>query len=120
ILCHVARDRLTGRLDFTAPVGGPSFAPRSFYVEDGMLVGATSASPGDRIEESALRQNFITREQHRRLAGALAGLATRRAAMMLLESGLIKPQELTVLVDRRTEEVVYGLFGQGELCCSLV
>jgi hypothetical protein len=76
------------------------------------VVGAASNAPGERVEEVALRLGLLTREQHRQVAGTAAALATRRAALLLLERGYVKPAELTALVRRRTDEVVFGVFGE--------
>jgi CheY-like chemotaxis protein len=106
LLALAARAGLSGRLDFgTAD-------PRSVYFEDGRIVGATSAAPAERVEEVALRLGLLTREQHRQAVPAVAGLSTRRAALALLDRGFLKPEELTPLVRRRTEGVVFALFGE--------
>ncbi|HEY6107019.1 MAG TPA: DUF4388 domain-containing protein [Anaeromyxobacteraceae bacterium] len=106
VLALADRGRLTGRVDF----GGD--APRSLYFEEGRVVGATSGAPHERIEEVALRLGLVTRDQHRQAAPAIAGLASRRAALALLDRGFLKPAELTALVRRRTEEVLYALFAE--------
>ncbi len=106
LLSRAARLRLSGRLDFAGS------APRSLYWEEGRIVGATSGAPAERVEEVAQRLGLITREQHRQAAPACAGLPSRRAAMALLDSGFVKPEELTGLVRRRTEEVVFALFAE--------
>jgi len=106
LLALAARGRLTGRLDFG------SSTPRSLYFEDGRVVGATSGSPQERAEEVALRLGLLTREQHRQVVGPASGLSPRRTALLLLERGFVKPEELTPLVRRRTEEVVFALFGE--------
>ncbi|WP_152643367.1 DUF4388 domain-containing protein, partial [Anaeromyxobacter sp. PSR-1] len=86
---------------------------RSLWFEDGRVVGASSADPAERVEELALRFGLVTRDQHRQVAGAAAALPTRRAALLLLERGFLKPTELTGLARRRTEEVVSGVFADG-------
>jgi len=106
LLSRAARARLWGRLDFAGA------APRSLYWEEGRIVGATSGAPAERVEEVAQRLGLITREQHRQAAPACAGLPSRRAAMALLDSGFLKPEELTGLVRRRAEEVVFALFAE--------
>lgn len=106
VLALADRARLTGRVDF----GGD--APRSLYFEEGKVVGATSGAPHERVEEVALRLGLVTREQHRQAAPAIGGLASRRAALALLDRGFLKPAELTALVRRRTEEVLYALFAE--------
>jgi CheY-like chemotaxis protein len=104
LLALAARAELVGRLDFDGE------ASRSVYFEDGRVVGATSSDPTDRVEELALRLGLVTRDQYRAVAAAASTLATRRAAVVLLERGFLKPAELTGLVRRRTEEVVFGVF----------
>jgi hypothetical protein len=104
LLALAARARLDGRLDFQGD------AARTLYFAEGRVVGATSGSPQERLEEVALRLGMLTRDQHRAAASAVASLSTRRAAVLLLERGYIKPHELTSLVRRRTEEVIFGLF----------
>jgi len=104
LLALAARERLGGRID----VHGD--AARTLYFEAGKLVGATSSAPQERLEEVALRLGMLTRDQYRAAAGAVASLPTRRAAVLLLERGYIKPNELTALVRRRTEEVLFGVF----------
>ncbi len=105
LLALAARAETSGRIDFEGETS------RSVYFEDGQIVGATSADPSDRVEELALRLGLVTRDQYRLVAGAAAPLATRRAAVVLVERGFLKPSELTGLVRRRTEEVVFGVFG---------
>ena len=108
LLALAVRAGLTGRLDFTGD------APRSLYFEDGRIVGASSGTPHERVEEVALRVGLITRDQFRTIAPAAAGLSSRRVAVLLLERGFLKPTELTPLVRRRTEDILYNLFGDAE------
>ncbi|WP_242394624.1 DUF4388 domain-containing protein, partial [Anaeromyxobacter oryzisoli] len=108
LLALAARARLCGRMDFDGELS------RSLWFEDGRVVGASSADPAERVEELALRLGLVTREQHRQIAGAAASLPSRRAAVLLLERGFLKPTELTGLVRRRTEEVVFGVFADAE------
>jgi hypothetical protein len=104
LLAIAARAEATGRLD----VDGQS--SRSIWLEDGRIVGAASADPADRVEELALRLGLLTRDQHRQIAAPAAAISPRRVALLLLERGFLKPTELTALVRRRTEEVVFGAF----------
>ena len=104
LLALAAQTRMAGRLDFQGD------AARSLYFDGGRVVGATSNAPQERLEEVALRLGMLTRDQHRAAASAVASLSTRRAGVLLLERGYIKPHELTPLVRGRTEEVVFGLF----------
>ncbi|WP_242346483.1 DUF4388 domain-containing protein [Anaeromyxobacter terrae] len=104
LLALAARQKVSGRIDVEGE------ASRSIHLENGRVVGATSGDPADRIEELALRFGLLTRDQHRQIATAAAALPSRRAALLLLERGFLKPTELTSLVRRRAEEVVFGVF----------
>ncbi len=106
LLALAASGRVTGRLDYGGDV------PRSIYLEEGRVVGATSGAPHERVDEVALRLGLVTREQHRLAGAGTTGLSSRRAAMLLLDRGWLKPTELTSLVRRRTEEVLFALFGE--------
>lgn len=98
--------RAAGRLD----VAGE--ATRSLWFEDGRVVGASSGAAGERTDEVALRLGLLTRDQHRQVAAAVTGLASRRAAVLLVDRGYLKPGELTGLVRARAEEVAFGIFGE--------
>ncbi|MFT3914408.1 MAG: DUF4388 domain-containing protein [Anaeromyxobacteraceae bacterium] len=104
LLALAWKARLTGRLDFQGA------AARSLHFEDGRIVGATSAEPSERLEELALRIGLVTRDQYRQIGPSAAALPARRAALLLLERGYLKANELTSLVRRRAEEIVFGLF----------
>jgi CheY-like chemotaxis protein len=108
LLALAARAAVSGRIDLEGEVA------RSIWLEDGRVVGASSADTAERVEELALRLGLVTRDQHRQIAAAAAALPTRRAALLLLERGFLKPTELTSLVRRRTEEVVFGAFADAE------
>ena len=108
VLALAARARLGGRIDFEGAEA------RSLYFEEGRVVGATSAAPTERVEELAVRIGLVTRDQYRQVASAASTLPTRRAAVLLLERGFLKPNELTGLVRRRTEEVAFGTFAETE------
>jgi hypothetical protein len=106
LLAVAWRARAAGRLD----VAGD--AHRSLWFEDGRVVGAASNTAGERLDEVALRLGLLTREQHRQVAVATTGLASRRAAVLLVDRGYLKPGELTSLVRARTEEVAFGAFAE--------
>jgi hypothetical protein len=106
LLAIALKARAAGRLDV---VGDTT---RALWFEDGRVVGAASAAAGERIDEVALRLGLLTREQHRQVAGAATGLSSRRAGVLLIDRGYLKSGELTVLVRARTEEVVFGIFGE--------
>jgi hypothetical protein len=106
LLALAGHARLSGRIDFAGE------ANRSVWFEDGRVVGAASSEPSERVEEIALRLGLVTRDQHRQAAASAAALPARRAAVLLLERGFLKPTELTGLVRRRTEEVVFGVFAE--------
>lgn len=106
LLATALKARAAGRLDVVGE------ATRALWFEDGRVVGAASNVAGERLDEVALRLGLLTREQHRQVAGAAAGLASRRAAVLLVDRGYLKAGELTSLVRARTEEVVFGIFAE--------
>jgi hypothetical protein len=106
LLAIAWRARAAGRLDVVGD------ATRALWFEEGQVVGAASNAAGERLDEVALRLGLLTREQHRLVAGAATGLATRRAAVLLVDRGYLKAGELTALVRARTEEVVFGIFAE--------
>ena len=106
LLAVAWKARAAGRLD----VAGD--ASRALWFEDGRVVGASSNAAGERTDEVALRLGLLTRDQHRQVAGSVTGLASRRAAVLLVDRGYLKPGELTGLVRARAEEVVFGIFGE--------
>jgi CheY-like chemotaxis protein len=108
LLAAAARARVGGRIDFEGETA------RSIYFDGGKVVGASSAAPTERVEELAVRLGLVTRDQYRQVVSAASTLPTRRAAVLLLERGFLKPTELTALVRRRTEEVVFGVFAETE------
>lgn len=104
LLTLASKVRATGRLDVaTTPA-------RSLWFEQGRIVGAGSSARADRTEEVALRLGYITREQYRQVASLVTSLGTRRAGVLLLERGYLKPTELPALARRRAEEIAFGLF----------
>ena len=107
LLAVAWKAQATGRLDVVGD------ASRALWFEDGRVVGAASNAAGERLDEVALRLGLLTRDQHRQVAGAAAGLASRRAAVLLVDRGYLKSGELTPLVRSRTEEVVFGIFAEG-------
>lgn len=105
LLALAAGARLAGRVDLDGEVS------RSLWFEAGRVVGATSGDPAERVEALAVRLGLVTRDQHQQIAERAATLPARRAALLLLDAGFLKPAELSGLVRRRTEEVVFGIFG---------
>jgi CheY-like chemotaxis protein len=106
LLATALKARAVGRLDVVGD------ATRALWFEDGHVVGAASNVAGERLDEVALRLGLLTREQHRQVANAAAGLSSRRAAVLLVDRGYLKSGELTSLVRARTEEVVFGIFAE--------
>lgn len=104
LLALAARARLSGRIDFEGE------ATRTLWFEAGRVVGARSAEPGERLEALAVRLGLVTRDQHQLVSTEAAALPSRRAALLLLDSGFLKPAELSGLARRTTEEVVFGVF----------
>ncbi len=104
LLAIAARARATGRLEVaTKP-------PRALWFEEGRIVGAASAAPGERTEAIALSAGLVTSEQHRAIGLAAGERGPRSVAVLLVERGFLNASELRGLMLRRAEEVAFELF----------
>jgi hypothetical protein len=96
--------RLTGRL-----VLRREDIEKVIFFDRGAPILGTSSDPNDRMGEMLVRQGRLTAAQ---LAQASEGLprAERRLGVVLVEMGFIKPGELSVIVRRHFEEIIYSAF----------
>jgi hypothetical protein len=96
--------RLTGRL-----VLRRADVEKVIFFDRGAPILGTSSDPSDRMGEMLVRQGRLTAAQ---LAQASEGLprAERRLGVVLVEMGFIKPGELSVIVRRHFEEIIYSAF----------
>jgi hypothetical protein len=108
LAAHLGRiylQRLTGRL--TLRREGVEMV---IFFDRGAAILGTSSDPEDRMGEMLVRQGRLTPAQ---LAQASEGLprAERRLGAVLVELGFVKPTDLSVVVRRHFEEIIYSAFG---------
>lgn len=96
--------RLTGRL-----VLRRDDVEKVIFFDRGAPILGTSSDPADRMGEMLVRQGRLSAAQ---LAQASEGLprAERRLGVVLVEMGFIKPGELSMIVRRHFEEIIYSAF----------
>jgi hypothetical protein len=96
--------RLSGRLTLRRAA-----VEKIIFFDRGAPILGMSSDPDDRMGEMLVRQGRLTSTQ---LAQASEGLprAERRLGAILVERGLIKPTELSVVVRRHFEEIIYSAF----------
>jgi hypothetical protein len=104
-LGRIYLQRLTGRLTLRRGA-----VEKIIFFDRGAPILGMSSDPDDRMGEMLVRQGRLTAEQ---LAQASEGLprAERRLGAILVERGFIKPTELSVVVRRHFEEIIYSAFG---------
>ncbi|HVU52135.1 MAG TPA: DUF4388 domain-containing protein [Polyangia bacterium] len=96
--------RLSGRLTLRREA-----IEKIIFFDRGAPILGMSSDPDDRMGEMLVRQGRLTAAQ---LAQASEGLprAERRLGAVLVERGFIKPTELSVVVRRHFEEIIYSAF----------
>jgi uncharacterized protein DUF4388 len=107
-LGRIYLQRLTGRLVLRRDA-----VEKVIFFDRGAPILGMSSDPEDRMGEMLLRQGRLTEAQLER-ASAGAPRAERRLGVVLVEQGLIKPTELSVVVRRHFEEIIYSAFGWEE------
>jgi hypothetical protein len=108
VAAHLGRiylQRLTGRLTLRREA-----VEMIIFLDRGAPILGMSSDPDDRMGEMLVRQGRLTAAQ---LAQASEGLprAERRLGAVLVELGFIKPTDLSVVVRRHFEEIIYTAFG---------
>lgn len=104
LLARMYLSRLSGRL--TLKKGGVS---KHIVFERGHPVLASSTRRDDRMGEMLVRQGRFTAAQIA-ACGTEAASSGRRMGAVLVDRGLIKPSELSQLVRRHYEDIIYSLF----------
>ena len=104
-LGRIYLQRLTGRLTLRRAA-----VEKIIFFDRGAPILGMSSDPDDRMGEMLVRQGRLTAAQ---LAQASEGLprAERRLGVVLVELGHIKPTELSIVVRRHFEEIIYSAFG---------
>ncbi|HCF61825.1 MAG TPA: hypothetical protein DFS52_27995, partial [Myxococcales bacterium] len=104
LICRAFESRLTGRVDIAG-----ADAERTLWFEEGRLVAAASTSLVERIEDLALRAGLVTGPQHHALRMSEERLA-RRLALVMVELGYIRPNEMYPLVCKHVQEIAFSVF----------
>ncbi len=81
---------------------------KTLFFDDGLLVGARSMFVHDRLADLLVREGTIGREAQTRVRDIADG--GRRAALQLVERGLIKSSELFAVLRRHVEEIFFSCF----------
>ncbi|MDF1561554.1 MAG: response regulator [Deltaproteobacteria bacterium] len=108
LLADLYRARATGVLEIHGAA-----VNRAVFVELGRVVGASSTSAAERLEEVACRLGRITRQQARQIR-AEGDLLPRQAAVALVEAGQLKAQELYDTVRAQAQAALFGAFSEEE------
>jgi hypothetical protein len=78
------------------------------FFDDGAPIGARSSFAHDRLADLLLREGSIVREAYQRLRDLPDG--GRRAALQLVERGLVKSSELFATLRHHVEEILFSCF----------
>ena len=81
---------------------------KKVYYEKGEIVFAVSSLDDERLGDVLLAEGTITEEQYRQSSKLIA--PGRRQGKVLVEMGVIAPEELWKSVCRQVEAIVYTLF----------
>lgn len=108
LLARVYLSRLSGRLTLSRSQGATT-ERKHIVFEHGHPVLAASSRSEDRMGAMLVRQGRFSAAQIAACgdAGASSG---RRMGAVLVERGLVKPGELSLLVRRHYEDIIYSLF----------
>lgn len=102
LIWSLGRDRRTGVLSIRRfPI------QKKLYIEDGRVIFATSSDPNNRLGETLLRQGKVTISQLERALGQLG--TGRRIGTLMVESGILTPQQLHVAVTDQIRGIVIDL-----------
>jgi hypothetical protein len=108
LLARMYLSRLSGRLTLRQGAG-PAAVRKHIVFERGHPVLASSTRPEDRMGEMLIRHGRFSAEQIAS-CGAEVASSGRRMGAVLVERGLIKASELSLLVRRHYENIIYSLF----------
>jgi hypothetical protein len=104
LLARMYLSRLSGRL--TLKQGA---ARKHIVFERGHPVLASSTRPEDRMGQMLIRHGRFTAEQIA-ACGTEVASSGRRMGAVLVDRGLVKASELSLLVRRHYEDIIYSLF----------
>ena len=87
---------------------------KKVYLWDGDVIFATSSDREESLGNALLRKGRLTREQFdesvRRLIEARAAEETRRHGAILVDMGLLTPEELFAAVTQQVRDILFSLF----------
>jgi hypothetical protein len=87
---------------------------KKIYIWNGDVIFATSTDRADSLGSLLLRAGTLTQEQFdesvRRLLEARAAEETRRHGAVLVDMGLLTPEELFASVTRQVKDILYSVF----------
>jgi len=86
---------------------------RSFYFEQGTIIGALTTVPDERIGETLYRFGQITREQLDSVVRAAAE-ANKRFGEVAVETGVVSAELLYAMMARQVEEVFFAAVHESE------
>lgn len=104
ILLDLQRHDTTGMLEL---INGPIY--KKIFIQDGIMVFATSNHEEDRLEEILLKAGKITTDQYYQIQSTMKH-QEQPSGKILVERGFLKPKELIWAVKHQAEEIILSLF----------
>jgi hypothetical protein len=102
IVALAAQSGWRGELVVLAELG-----TRSFYFDHGLVIGASTTVPEERLGETLYRFGVITREQLDTIV-ATCGETKKRLGEAAIELGIVTAEKLFEMMARQVEEVFYA------------
>ncbi len=102
IVALAAQSAWRGELIVLADAGS-----RSFFFDNGMVIGATTSVPDERLGETLYRFGVISREQLEAVVEA-ANSSGKRLGEAALELGVVPAELLFAMMERQVEEVFFA------------
>lgn len=103
-LIGLSRSGKTGILTLTS-----GDVKKSVYIQHGDFIFAMSNQPEDRMGDLMLKEKKITKEQYDRSSEVVIK-TKKRHGTVLVEMGIIKPQDLVMAVKHYVEHIIVSLF----------
>jgi len=113
VLAHHYRERSTG----TLLVLSPPFR-KKVYLQEGAVVFAASDDRNDRLGEMLLRRGVLGLVSFLDTSAALQ--KGKRFGTLLVERGLLSPEQLVWAVKEQVKEIVFSLFPTNAAACEYV
>jgi hypothetical protein len=91
-------------------VGGGSPAPRLIFFDEGWIIYAAIVNRRDRLGDMLLANGLVTRAQLDQALALQNTAPSRRIGDLLVNLGILAPEQLRRFVRLQIEEAVYSLF----------